>query len=98
MISARGTVRTARIRAFINNYVKHYNPARVTKVLHTQNFFDFLFEMKIISSVTKPKNTKKRQNGALSQHRFVPQADNDVFASLEMMLTFGQMMLCLRHK
>ena len=29
------------------------------------------------------------------QHRFVPQADNDVLASLEMMLTFGQMMLCL---
>ena len=30
-----------------------------------------------------------------SQHRFVPQADNDVLASLEMMLPFGQMMLCL---
>ena len=29
------------------------------------------------------------------QHRFVPQADNDVLASLEMMLTFGQMVLCL---
>jgi len=30
----------------------------------------------------------------LSQHRFCPQADNDVRALLEMMLTFGQMMLC----
>jgi hypothetical protein len=32
----------------------------------------------------------------LSQPRsFVPKMNNDVLASLEMMLTFGQMMLCL---
>ena len=30
-----------------------------------------------------------------SQPRFVPQADDDVLASLEMRLTLGQMMLCL---
>ena len=47
----------------------------------------------------KPTSLKSTSFEAMPQHRsFVPPGGNEVLASLEVMLPFGQMMLCLRHK
>ena len=43
----------------------------------------------------KPTSLRSTSFAAGNIVHLCPQADNDVLASLEMMLTFGQMMLCL---